>query len=66
MKWRATTDPDLIECPPFFIRRARSGERFVLGKDLGKQTALCVGGFDTAAEAKAEAERLNDRERAVA
>lgn len=61
MKWRATSDPDLIESPPYFIRRERSGARFVLGRD--GRNAECLGGFDTSEEAKREAER---HERAVA
>ena len=59
MKWRRTDDPDLIVCPPYFIRRCG---RYVLGRDMGRDVAECLGGFDSADEAKAEAERLSDED----
>lgn len=62
MKWRTTPDPDLIESPPYFIRRWPDVGRYVLGRDLGKQIAECLGGFDTSAEAKAEAECISSEE----
>jgi hypothetical protein len=48
--WRATNDPDLIVSPPYFIRR-RAG-RYVVGRDIGAGNAECLGGFDSADEAK--------------
>lgn len=53
MKWQKTNDPDLIESPPFYIRRCRgrNGTRYLLGKG-----PACLGGFDSADEAKRAAE----------
>lgn len=60
MKWKKTNDPNVIECPPFFIRRCegRNGTRYVLGRDIGKGNAECLGGFDSPDEAKKAAEVL--------
>ena len=57
MIWAKTSDPDLIVSPPYFIRRSRNGSgwRYVLGVDTGPRLAECLGGFDTADEAKARA-----------
>ena len=60
--WRKTTDPDLIESPPFFIRR-RNG-RYLLGRDMKHQLAECLGGFDSADEARAAADDYRQQEAA--
>ncbi len=59
MKWRTTPDPDLIVSPPYFIRRWPDVGRYVLGRDLGKGVAECLGGFDSGADAKARVEELS-------
>lgn len=53
MNWQRTNDPNVIECPPFYIRRCRgrNGTRYLLGKG-----PACLGGFDSADEAKKAAE----------
>lgn len=47
--------PDRIESPPYFV--LKSGKRYILGRDIGPKLAECLGGFDSADEAKGEAER---------
>ena len=59
MKWKRTDDPDLIVSPPFFIRRWPDVGRYVLGRDMGREIAECLGGFDSGADAKARAEELS-------
>lgn len=63
MKWQRTPDPDLIVSPPYFIRRCNgpNGTRYVLGRDRNRAEE-CLGGFDTAEEAKKAAERANATE----
>ncbi len=53
MNWQRTNDPNVIECPPFYIRRCkcRNGTRYLLGKGMA-----CLGGYDTPEEAKKAAE----------
>lgn len=58
MKWQRTPDPDLIVSPPFFIRRVKDGARYLLGRDRNRAEE-CLGGFESADEAKREAERIN-------
>jgi len=58
MRWQRTDDPNLIRCHPFFIRKCigPNGTRYVLGRDRDRAEE-CLGGFDTADEAKKAAER---------
>lgn len=56
MKWQSTPDRNVIASGPFYIRRCNgpNGVRYLLGK--GPE---CLGGFDSADEAKREAEVLS-------
>lgn len=60
MKWDRTTDPNVIACGPFYIRRCKgpNGVRYLLG-----QGRDCLGGWDSAEEAKREAEVRNETHR---
>jgi hypothetical protein len=62
MKWTRTADPDVIEAPPYFIRRCRKVGRYLLGRDIRRDMAECLGGFDSADEAKAAAEEYMRQE----
>lgn len=58
MKWERTSDPNVIQCGAYFIRRAKRPDGspvFVLGRDIGKGNAECLGGFDAADDAKQQA-----------
>lgn len=57
MNWTRTTDPDVIESPPYFIRRYPKVGRYLLGRDIRRDMAECLGGFDSSKEAKAVAEK---------
>jgi len=63
MRWQRTDDPNLIRFPPFFIRKCigPNGTRYVLGRDRNRAEE-CLGGFDTADEAKKAAEKANATE----
>lgn len=65
MTWKRTDDPDLIEWPPYFIRRGKSHEgapvRYLLGRRV-KRNDECLGGFDTSDAAKQAAGELMRQE----
>jgi hypothetical protein len=61
MNWIRTA-PDLLESQPFFI--LRSGPRYILGQHIHRKREdgygydKCLGGFDSADEAKSAAKEV--------